>query len=211
MVITINSSDFFKEVRFDSDVPTATWYANCKAFCISPKGPSKTTEDIFYIRVESSVPRTRLTSARVEETSTSEVHSVGLLKQYPPHCRTSQFSNHACCRIKGFINGCHIDPFFKAKMIPNERLRRPLVLRIDLPLKTAASRTTRLEFSEISVALTTHDTCKGYWFVCNRNHQVSYFQLTFFPIQGHQFSPALASRTRMSFPSKVSKSKACIG
>ena len=50
-IVTINPSDFFKEVRFDSDIPTATWNANCEGFCISRKAKSKTTEDILYIRV----------------------------------------------------------------------------------------------------------------------------------------------------------------
>ena len=43
-------------------------------------------------------------------------------------------------------------PFSKREDDSERRLRRPLVLRIDLPLKTAASRTTRVDFSEISVA-----------------------------------------------------------
>ena len=43
--------DPFKEVRFDSDVPTATRNAHCEALCISRKTKTKTTEDIFYISV----------------------------------------------------------------------------------------------------------------------------------------------------------------
>ena len=101
---------------------------------------------------ESSVPRTRLTSARVEETSTSEVSS-SPAETMP--LRTVASASSAIMLAAASRASLTVDtlmPFSKREEDSERRLRRPLVLRIDLPLKTAASRTTRLDFSEISVA-----------------------------------------------------------
>ena len=102
-------------------------------------------------------------------------------------------------------------PFSKREDDSERRLRRPLVLRIDLPLKTAASRTTRVDFSEISVASPpmTPARATGLSATVITRSLVSNSRSS--PSKVTNFSPARASRTRMSFPSKVSKSKACMG
>ena len=102
-------------------------------------------------------------------------------------------------------------PFSKREDDSERRLRRPLVLRMDLPLKTAASRTTRLDFSEISVACPPITPARATGLsatVMTRSVSASSRSS---PSKVTNFSPAHASRTRISVPSKVSKSKACIG
>ncbi len=84
--------------------------ADSKAFSAFPeKDQIKTTEDIFDIGISRSVPRTRLTSARVEEAP----HQVSSwpAETITPTVRGACVS--ARCRIRGFIDGCHIDRFQK--------------------------------------------------------------------------------------------------
>ncbi len=116
------SNSFFKEVPSMSDAPTATWNAYCE-LCVSiSEDQIKATEDIFDICAESSVPRTRLTSAGLKETTSVSIKLACWNDSLTnPWICNRKLCNHARCCAKGLSDSCHIDAFFKTwEMIQNE-------------------------------------------------------------------------------------------
>ena len=100
---------------------------------------------------------------------------------------------------RGFVNGCHIDTFFQKREDDSERrLRRPASLTDRFAIENSSFQDDTTRFLRDFCCLTAHDTCKGYWLVCDSDNQVIHVKSRSSPSKVTNFSPARASRTRMS-------------
>ena len=102
-------------------------------------------------------------------------------------------------------------PFSKRDDDSERRLRRLLVLRTDLPSKTAASRTTFLELLSISVEAPPITPARATGLSATVITISSAVNSRSSPSRVTNFSPSRASRATIRESSNLSKSKACIG
>ena len=102
-------------------------------------------------------------------------------------------------------------PFSKREEDSERRLRRPEVLRIDLPSKRAASSTTVLELLSISVLAPPMTPPRATALSPTEMTMSSAIKSRSSPSRVTKFSPSFAWRATIFLPSNLSKSKACIG
>ncbi len=139
--------------------PTATWDMTTKASAFQ-KDQIKTTEDIFYVCVGSSVPRTRLTSARVEETSTRVPTSITLTHGFAPASSSCSLPRQRAS------DSCHIS---KQEDDSRTKIEATAGAGSICHWRQLLPRDNTSRFSEISVASTPWHL-QGHWFVSHCDH-----------------------------------------